>query len=234
MKKSLWVAIVAAAALTFGTPVPSQEAHAAVTVQVGQEAKVTASSLYVRSLPSSYYGRVIGVLYQDTIVKISSVSGSWAKISYNGGTGYVNANYLQPISSAPSTEETSSQLSAYELKVVELTNAERAKNGLPALQIDAELSKVARMKSQDMYDNNYFSHTSPTYGSPFDMMKTFGITYRAAGENIAMGQQTPEEVVNAWMNSSGHRANILNASFTHIGVGYVSGKNIWTQMFIGK
>ena len=85
-----------------------------------------------------------------------------------------------------------------------------------------------------MQTKGYFSHTSPTYGSPFDMMKKFGITYRSAGENIAMGQRTPEEVVKAWMNSEGHRKNILNSSFTHIGVGHVASGNYWTQMFIGK
>ena len=84
-----------------------------------------------------------------------------------------------------------------------------------------------------MRDKGYFSHTSPTYGSPFDMMKSFGITYRAAGENIAYGYRTPQAVVNGWMNSSGHRANILNARFTQIGVGYVAAGNYWTQMFIG-
>jgi uncharacterized YkwD family protein len=131
---------------------------------------------------------------------------------------------------APST----GTLSAYEQKVVTLTNQERAKQGLPALQVDSALSKVAKAKSQDMYNANYFSHTSPTYGSPFDMMKQFGISYRTAGENIAMGQKTPEEVVQAWMNSAGHRANILNKTYTHIGVGYVAGKNIWTQQFISK
>jgi len=89
----------------------------------------------------------------------------------------------------------------------------------------------------DMRDKNYFSHQSPTYGSPFSMMKNFGISYRTAGENIAAGQQTPQEVVTAWMNSPGHRANILNKSFTHIGVGYAKGGSYghyWTQMFIGK
>lgn len=130
--------------------------------------------------------------------------------------------------------ETSSELSAFEQEVVTLTNAERAKQGLAALEIDTELSKVARVKSQDMKDNNYFDHTSPTYGSPFDMMKKFGISYTSAGENIAMGQQTPEEVVESWMNSQGHRENIMNSSFTHIGVGYVESGNYWTQQFIGK
>lgn len=121
---------------------------------------------------------------------------------------------------------------SYEREVVRLVNKERTQRGLKALTYDWQLSRVARYKSQDMSDNNYFSHTSPTYGSPFEMMKKFGITYRSAGENIAKGQRTPEEVVNAWMNSSGHRANILSTSFTKIGVGYVSKGKYWTQMFI--
>ncbi|KAB7673041.1 CAP domain-containing protein [Bacillus sp. B1-b2] len=135
---------------------------------------------------------------------------------------------------AQETAATESSISAFEKEVVELTNKERAKYGLTALQIDSELSKVAKAKSQDMSNNNYFDHTSPTYGSPFDMMKSFGISYSAAGENIAKGQTSPEEVVNAWMNSEGHRANILSNKFTHIGVGYVENGNYWTQQFIGK
>lgn len=130
--------------------------------------------------------------------------------------------------------EEAKSLSEFEQRVVELTNAERVKQGLPALKIDTELSKVARVKSEDMQKNNYFDHNSPTYGSPFDMMKKFGISYTSAGENIAQGQRTPEEVVQAWMNSAGHRANILNNGFTHIGVGYVESGNYWTQQFITK
>lgn len=121
-----------------------------------------------------------------------------------------------------------------EQEVVKLVNAERAKAGLPALKEDWELSRVAKYKSQDMHDKNYFDHTSPTYGSPFAMMKKFGITYKAAGENIAKGQKSASEVVNAWMNSEGHRANILNKSYTHIGVGFVKDGNYWSQMFIQK
>lgn len=126
------------------------------------------------------------------------------------------------------------QILAIEEKVVALTNAERAKNGLSALQMDRPLMAAAREKSQDMKDKNYFSHTSPTFGSPFDRLKALGIAYKSAGENIAKGQKSPDEVVQAWMNSEGHRANILNKDFTHIGVGYVQDGNIWTQQFIKK
>ena len=126
-----------------------------------------------------------------------------------------------------------SSVTSYEQEVVRLVNIERNKQGIKSLTSDWQLSRVARYKSQDMKDKGYFSHTSPTYGSPFEMMKSFGISYRTAGENIAKGQRTPSEVVNAWMNSSGHRANILNSSFTKIGVGYVKDGNYWTQMFTG-
>ncbi|KXI65743.1 serine protease [Bacillus cereus] len=148
-----------------------------------------------------------------------------------------NNNTQKPAEQKPAEQkpaEEAKSLSEFEQRVVELTNAERAKQGLPALKIDTELSKVARIKSEDMQKNNYFDHNSPTYGSPFDMMKKFGISYTSAGENIAQGQRTPEEVVQAWMNSAGHRANTLNNGFTHIGVGYVESGNYWTQQFITK
>lgn len=123
---------------------------------------------------------------------------------------------------------------AVEEQVVSLVNKERAKEGLAPLTINWELARVAKYKSQDMHDKKYFSHTSPTYGSPFDMMKSFGISYKAAGENIAKGQTSATQVMDGWMNSSGHRANIMDAKFTHIGVGYVKDGNYWTQMFIKK
>ena len=125
-----------------------------------------------------------------------------------------------------------STVTSYEQEVIRLVNEIRAENGLKVLTYDWELARVARYKSQDMKDNKYFSHTSPVYGTPFQMIKNFGISYRSAGDNLAKGYATPQAVVNGWMNSSGHRANILNANYTHIGVGYVSGGNYWTQMFI--
>lgn len=129
--------------------------------------------------------------------------------------------------------ELDSSVRAYEQEVIRLVNVERAKYGLSPLTEDWELSRVARYKSQDMHDRRYFDHNSPTYGTPFQMMKAFGLTYRSAGENIAMGYRTPQAVVTGWMNSSGHRANILNSSYKKIGVGYVADGNYWTQQFIG-
>ena len=119
-------------------------------------------------------------------------------------------------------------------EVLEIVNRERSKVGLNALTLSNELTDVATVKATDMRDNGYFDHTSPNYGSPFEMMQHFGIQYRSAGENIAAGQRTPEEVMNSWMNSSGHRANILNDSYEQIGIGYVEGGSYgtyWVQMF---
>ncbi len=127
-------------------------------------------------------------------------------------------------------------LTAAEQEMLRLVNEARAQNNVPALIIDKELCNVARIKSQDMIDNNYFSHNSPTYGSPFDMMKDFGVEYVRAGENIA-GNRNTANAHNALMNSPGHRKNILSADFTHIGLGIKDGGPygmMFCQMFISK
>ncbi|TQR12299.1 CAP domain-containing protein [Psychrobacillus soli] len=136
----------------------------------------------------------------------------------------------------PSVEQNKEnvQVSSTIQQVVDLVNSERAKAGLQALQIDTKLTESAQAKSQDMKNKNYFSHTSPTYGSPFDQMKSLGIAYKSAGENIAMGQRSATEVMDAWMKSPGHKANIMNPSYTHIGVGLSDSGFYWTQQFIGK
>ncbi|PTM59013.1 CAP domain-containing protein [Desmospora activa] len=139
--------------------------------------------------------------------------------------------------SGSSVESKVSDIQPIEVEVVKLVNQEREQRGLKPLQADAKLSKVARDKSQDMIDNHYFSHDSPRYGSPFDMMKAYGISYRSAAENIAAGQTSAKQVVDGWMNSDGHRANILNPDLDTIGVGYAKGGSYghyWTQMFIQR
>lgn len=121
--------------------------------------------------------------------------------------------------------------------VLKLVNSERAKQGLSALTLSTELSSIATTKAKDMAVNNYFSHTSPTYGSPFEMLQKFGVSYKSAGENIAAGQSTAEDVMQSWMNSSGHRANILNANYKELGVGYYKGGSYgtyWVQLFVSR
>ncbi len=125
-----------------------------------------------------------------------------------------------------------------ENEVIRLVNVERSRAGLPALSTNWQLCRVARYKSADMAQpppKGYFSHTSPTYGSPFQMMQNFGLQFTSAGENIAYGQRTPAEVMRDWMNSPGHRNNILSRSYSQIGVGLAknsSGVCYWTQQFI--
>lgn len=128
--------------------------------------------------------------------------------------------------------EKDSATESFEQEVIRLVNEIRRKNGLGTLTYNWELSRVARYKSMDMREKNYFSHTSPTYGSPGQMLKSFGIPYRRYGENIAKGYRSPQAVVDAWMNSPGHRANILDTAFTQIGVGYETQGYYWTQLFI--
>ncbi|MFC4411288.1 CAP domain-containing protein [Chungangia koreensis] len=147
-----------------------------------------------------------------------------------------NTQQARTETQAPKAEEkpATQGIGDFEQQVLDLTNAERAKEGLKPLAIDMPLMNSAEEKSADMAKNGYFDHNSPTLGSPFDQMKANGIDYRSAGENIAKGQRTPEEVVKAWMESPGHRANIMKADFTHIGIGYVENGNVWTQQFIQK
>jgi uncharacterized YkwD family protein len=155
----------------------------------------------------------------------------------NQPAGEPNTAQPEPSAQQPKQDTQASNASGFEKQVIDLTNQERKKNGLDALKMDGELSNVAEMKSEDMKEQNYFSHTSPTYGSPFEMMENFGVDYSTAAENIAVGQKTPESVVNAWMNSPGHRKNILNKQVTHIGVGTAKDASqgiYWTQMFIAK
>lgn len=135
-----------------------------------------------------------------------------------------------------SSSSNTSTLSSDEKEVFDLINKQRTNNGLTALKMDTEALNVARIKAKDMVDNNYFSHNSPTYGSPFDMLKSFKVTYKTAGENIA-GNSSNSAAVTAWMNSSGHKANILNSSFNYTGIGVVKSSKygkVYVQIFIGK
>lgn len=149
------------------------------------------------------------------------------------GVGFIGQGYYWTQQFIKRVDPNISQKS-FEQRVVELTNQERKKHGLSPLVVNSKLTESAKAKSQDMAEHDYFNHSSPTYGSPFDMMDKFGISYQTAGENIAKGQSTPESVVQAWMDSEGHKANILNPKFTHIGVGFEKNEIIWTQQFIGE
>jgi uncharacterized protein YkwD len=125
-------------------------------------------------------------------------------------------------------------VSAEVQQVLDLVNVERGKVGVKALVLSDALNRVAAFRSNDMVKRNYFAHQDPDGHSPFYWLETNGINYMAAGENIAMGQDTPTEVMDAWMHSDGHRANILKSSFGRLGVGLAKnakGQLYWTQLF---
>lgn len=168
---------------------------------------------------------------------VGAVSRKYVRAIYPSSSGSSNSGTGGSGSSGNTSSSTeTSNMNSDEKEVFDLINKQRTNNGLAALKNDSELQRVARIKAQDMVDNNYFSHTSPTYGSPFDMLKSFKISYKTAGENIA-GNSSNSSVVTAWMNSSGHKANILNSNFNYTGIGVVSSPKygkMYVQLFIGK
>ena len=122
-------------------------------------------------------------------------------------------------------------------ELLTLINAERQRHGARPLVLSAELSVVAYDKSADMAQINYFSHTSPVYGTPFDMLDAYNVVYKSAGENIAAGHRTVQQVFDEWMNSASHSANILSSEFTHLGIGVAYGGThgiYWTLVFCEK
>jgi len=128
----------------------------------------------------------------------------------------------------------STGLTSDEYEVLLLVNQERANAGLPPLAINPELTRAARNHSQDMIDRNFFSHTNPDGNGPAQRAAAEGYPSSYVGENIAAGYWTPQAVMDAWMNSPGHRANILNANYTEIGIGWKQGGSYgvyWTQVF---
>lgn len=209
------------------------------SINIEKTMYVSATKTSVRSGEGNNYS-ILGTLKQnDSVYVKKQMSSGWSQVTYNNKIAYILTKDLANEPTNPPVEaevETGVNLESYKQEVLRLVNIERAKEGLCALSMDYTLSNVAQLKSQDMIDNDYFAHNSPIYGTPFEMMKSHGITYRVAGENIAMGHSTPQEVVNGWMNSEGHRKNIMNGRFTNLGMGIAqssSGRIYWTQMFTG-
>ncbi|MBD8923731.1 SCP-like extracellular protein [bacterium] len=209
---------------------------------------VTATTLNVRSGPGTNYG-IVATVKKNEYIRVFAGVGDWYIVQVEGDyVGAVNKKYVKAIypnsnnsnngssNNSNSNSNTNTTMTADEKEVFDLINKQRTQNGLSALKLDTETLRVARIKAQDMVDNNYFSHNSPTYGTPFQMLNSFKISYKTAGENIA-GNSSNSAAVTAWMNSSGHKANILNSSFNYTGIGVVKGSKygkIYVQLFLGK
>lgn len=205
---------------------------------------VTATKLYnvITTVNKNEYIRVFAGVGEWYIIQtdsdyVGAVSRKYVRAIYPSSSGSSNSGTGGSSSSGNTSSSTeTSNMNSDEKEVFDLINKQRTNNGLAALKNDSEVQRVARIKAQDMVDNNYFSHTSPTYGSPFDMLKSFKISYKTAGENIA-GNSSNSSAVTAWMNSSGHKANILNSNFNYTGIGVVSSPKygkMYVQLFIGK
>ena len=208
---------------------------------------VTASLLNVRSGPGTKFP-IVATVKKNEYIRVFAGIGDWYVVQLDSNyIGAVSKKYIKPIypntgtgtglnnNDSNNNTTNTTNLTSDEWEVFNLINQQRSQNGLSPLKIDYEVQRVARIKAQDMVNNNYFSHTSPTYGSPFNMLNNFKVSYRTAGENIA-GNSSNSAAVTAWMNSSGHKANILNSSFNYTGIGVINGSKygkIYVQMFIG-
>ena len=209
---------------------------------------VTASLLNVRSGPGTKFP-IVATVKKNEYIRVFAGIGDWYVVQLDSNyIGAVSKKYIKPIypntgtgtglnnNDSNNNTTNTTNLTSDEWEAFNLINQQRSQNGLSPLKIDYEVQRVARIKAQDMVNNNYFSHTSPTYGSPFNMLNNFKVSYRTAGENIA-GNSSNSAAVTAWMNSSGHKANILNSSFNYTGIGVINGSKygkIYVQMFIGK
>jgi uncharacterized YkwD family protein len=227
--------------------------------------KVTVSCLNIRCGPGITYTKV-GKIYKDDYISVFAKVGDWYIIQTDSNIiGAVHGDYIEAVydenevqnaqmnsknqsqteennvTETVSMEETTVsnddiELTEDEKDFLELINANRVNNGLDKLEIDMEIENVARLKAKDLNENNYFAHTSPTYGDISSMFKTFGIEAVSNGENIA-GNKTLVGAVEAWMNSENHKSNILNSDFNYTGVAVVENNNygkIFVEIFAQK
>lgn len=192
-------------------------------------ATVNAPNVALRAGPATSF-KVNERLKEGTKVEvIGRIENFYTVVTENNNVGMIREDLLNK-SSAQSPDETEKDV------ILRLINEERKKAGRPLLTVDSTLEKAAQTKADDMVKNNYFSHTSPTYGSPFKMIQDFGISYKSAGENIA-GNPSIEAAVESWLKSDEHKKNILSNAYNYVGIGVANSKTygyIIVLMFIGK
>lgn len=187
----------------------------------------------------------ISLLTRNEYVRIFAKIGDWYIIQNDQNQiGTVHSKYITPTNEQKAattnteiiTDDATSDLTQDESELLSLINTERKKNNLSSLKIDKELQNVARLKANDLVDNNYFSHISPIYGTPFEMLKSNKISYKTASENIA-GNSSVSGAFDSWMKSESHKNNILSNDYNYTGLAVVDsiayGKII-VELFIGK
>lgn len=228
--------------------------------------KVSSNKVEVKSGPGNNFKTITTLKKNETSRVLAQIKDWYVIRLKDDRIGCVDSNQTKPIvkegqprppqpQSTPKPEETKQpepqtpqqnqptekvepvdNLSSLENQMIDLINEARKENNVDPLKTDKQLTKVARKKSKDMVQNDYFSHNSPTYGSPFDMLNKFGVEYLQAGENIAANSSV-KAAHKELMNSTGHRRNILNPQYTHVGAGIKSSEKygyIFTQLFISK
>ncbi len=258
MKRKIFVLVIMAALLISGTCYAAAAGSSGNNVQLALEktdndaAVVKVNALNLREGPSTDYPSICKLAKGQKLTVMGKL-GDWYAV-YNADTGTlgavfgkyvsvgkddsiaVSSNDVVGISGGNAASDVKAVLSEDEQKLLELVNKAREEKGLEPLSVDDNLMKVARTKAKDMIENNYFSHQSPTYGSPFDMMRQFENSFKSAGENIA-GNKTVEGAFKAWMSSDTHKKNILNSGFKVTGIGIESSATygkILVQQFIGR
>lgn len=182
----------------------------------------TADKVNMRRGPGTNFAKITTLSKGTSLKAIGYIDDWYIVVTKNNQIGCIRKDLLKinSTSSSGSSNTTSSSfsMSANEKIIFDLLNKARTAAGLSTLSADASLFKVARIKTKDMVKNSYFSHSSPTYGSPFAMMKSYGISYKVAGENIA-GNPSLQDAVTSWLNSPTHKQNILSNSYNYIGIG---------------
>ena len=219
----------------------SSNAPSGAKVYTNMTAKTysTKDNVNLRRGPGTNFAKVTTLSKNISVKAIGYIDNWYIVVTNKNQVGCIRKDLVTATTSTSNlsgtgTTTTSFSMSENEKIIFNLLNEARAKAGLAKLSADSSLFKIARLKSQDMVKNSYFSHTSPTYGSPFKMMKTYGITYKVAGENIA-GNPSLEAAVTAWLNSATHKQNILSNSYNYIGIGVEKSDTygyVITTMFI--
>jgi len=214
---------------------------AKVYTAISKNSATTKSSTILRGGPSTGFRKIATLNAKSTVKIIGYIDNWYVVITNNNLVGCIRKDLLSVSSNSSSNANNNTSTSTFSMSenektIFDLINSARKKQGVPKLSADSTVFKVARLKSKDMVANSYFSHNSPTYGSPFKMLKTYGVSYKVAGENIA-GNPNLEDAVNAWLNSATHKQNLLSNSYNYIGIGVEKSETygfVITAMFIGK